>query len=92
MCNFRIAVSSQSRKKSDIHATLTHNFRRAHPSGFTIGEYLRKELSDKVGGADVFVGLPHKGRQHAPKTPGLQASSENVIRLITFQSILGSGI
>ena len=36
-------------------------FRRADPSGQTIGEYVRKELSDKVGGADVFVGLPDSG-------------------------------
>ena len=57
----------------DIHATIAQYFRRAHPSGLTIGEYLRKELSDKVGGADVFVGLPDKGKQ--PTHDGLQVSS-----------------
>ena len=36
-------------------------FRRVDPSGRTIGEFVREELSDKVGGADVFVGLPESG-------------------------------
>lgn len=49
--------------RRDYHAItrgflLNEIFRRADPSGLTIGEYLRKDLSDKVGGADVFVGLP----------------------------------
>ena len=52
-------------EKRETHATYDNDFRRAHPSGLTIGEYLRKELADKVGGADVFVGLPDSGKQPA---------------------------
>ena len=36
-------------------------FRRADQAGRTIGEFVREELSAKVGGADVFVGLPESG-------------------------------
>ena len=36
-------------------------FRRADPAGRTIGEFVREDLSAKVGGADVFVGLPESG-------------------------------
>ena len=49
----------------EIRATFDNTFRRAHPSGLTIGEYLRKDLSDMVGGADVFVGLPDTGKHSA---------------------------
>ena len=38
-------------------------FRRADPAGRTIGEFVREELSAKVGGADVFVGLPESGEE-----------------------------
>ena len=60
-----VTFSYKRNLKRETHATYDNDFRRAHPSGLTIGEYLRKELADKVGGADVFVGLPDSGKQPA---------------------------
>ena len=44
-----------------LRTLLLQIFRRADPAGRTIGEFVRGELSAKVGGADVFVGLPESG-------------------------------
>jgi len=32
-------------------------FRRIHPEGLTIGEFLRRDIAEKIG-ADVYIGLP----------------------------------
>ena len=53
-----------------VHKTsieMTQIFRRADPAGRTIGEFVREELSDKVGDADVFVGLPESGADLNPQ-------------------------
>ena len=64
-CIFKFRFPKKRETMHEIRATFDNNFRRAHPSGLTIGEYLRKDLSDKVGGADVFVGLPDTGKHSA---------------------------
>ena len=49
--------------KRDYHAMtrgfiVNEIFRRVDIRGRTIGEFVRQELCDPLGGADVFVGLP----------------------------------
>ncbi len=43
---------------------LNEVFRRAHPGGKTIGEYLRTEIAGPLGDIDVHIGAPHDGRKN----------------------------